>query len=104
MVPLYSVSRINDTPSGYRILFLTRLIGETMLQNINSAIDTFQGTKTQFVKTFVKNEELAKPLNTFIEAQTLYAKAVAVEVNKFFTTLGLSAYTFDAKKAFSKTK
>lgn len=75
-----------------------------MLQNINSAIDAFQSTKTQFVKTFVKNEELAKPLNTFIEAQTSYAKAVAVEVNKFFTTLGMSAYTFDAKKAFSKTK
>ena len=75
-----------------------------MLQNINTAIDSCQGAKTQFVKTFVKNEELAKPLNTFIEAQTLYAKAVAVEVNKFFTTLGMSAYTFDAKKAFSKTK
>ena len=75
-----------------------------MLQNINTAIDSFQDAKKQFVKTFVKNEELAKPLNTFIEAQTLYAKAVAVEVNKFFTTLGMSAYTFDAKKAFSKTK
>ena len=75
-----------------------------MLHNINSAIDTVQSTKTQFVKTFVKNEELAKPLNTFVDAQTSYTKAVAVEVNKFFTTLGMSAYTFDAKKAFSKTK
>ena len=75
-----------------------------MLHNINTVIDTFQGAKKQFVKTFVKNEELAKPLNTFIEAQTLYAKAVAVEVNKFYTTLGLSAYTFDAKKAFSTSK
>ena len=75
-----------------------------MLHNINSAIDTFQSTKTQFVKTFVKNEELAKPLNTFIEAQTSYAKAVAVEVNTFFTTLGMSAYSFDAKKAFSTSK
>lgn len=75
-----------------------------MLQNINTAIDSFQGAKTQFVKTFVKNEELAKPFNTLIESQTLYAKAVAVEVNKFFTTLGRAAYTFDAKKAFSKTK
>ena len=75
-----------------------------MLQNINSAIDTFQSTKTQFVKTFVKNEELAKPLNTFVDAQTSYAKVVAVEVNKFFTTLGMSLYTFDAKKAFSTSK
>ena len=75
-----------------------------MLHNINSAIDTFQSTKTQFVKTFVKNEELAKPLNTFVDAQTSYAKVVAVEVNKFFTTLGMSLYTFDAKKAFSTSK
>ena len=75
-----------------------------MLQNINTAIDSFQGAKTQFVKTFVKNEELAKPLNTFVDAQTSYAKAVAVEVNKFFTTLGMSLYTFDAKKAFSTSK
>jgi hypothetical protein len=75
-----------------------------MLQNINTAIDSFQGAKKQFVKTFVTNEELAKPLNTFVDAQTSYAKAVAVEVNKFFTTVGMSAYTFDAKKAFSTTK
>ena len=75
-----------------------------MLQNINTAIDTFQGAKKQFVKTFVKNEELAKPLNTFVDAQTSYATAVAEEVNKFYTTLGLSAYTFDAKKAFSTSK
>ncbi len=75
-----------------------------MLQNINTAIDSFQDAKKQFVKTFVKNEELAKPLNTFVDAQTSYAKVVAVEVNKFFTTLGMSLYAFDAKKAFSTSK
>ncbi len=75
-----------------------------MLHNINSAIDSFQGAKKQFVKTFVKNEELAKPLNTFVDAQTAYAKTVAEEANKFFTTLGMSLYTFDAKKAFSTSK
>ena len=76
-----------------------------MLQNINTAIDSFQDAKKQFVKTFVKNEELAKPLNTFVDAQTSYAKVVAaVDVNKFFTTLGMSLYTFDAKKAFSTSK
>jgi len=73
-----------------------------MLQNVNSAIDIFQDAKTQFVKTFITNEELAKPLNAFIEAQTAYAKAVTVEASKFFTTLGLAAYNFDAKKAYAK--
>lgn len=73
-----------------------------MLHNINNAIDTFQDVKTKFVSTYVKNEELAKPLNTFIQAQSTYAKAVMVEVSKFFTTMGLAAYTFDSKKAFPK--
>jgi len=72
-----------------------------MLQNVNTAIDTFQGAKKQFIKTFVTNDEFAKPLNTFVDAQTSYAKKVAEEANKFFTTLGMSLYTFDAKKAFA---
>jgi hypothetical protein len=48
-----------------------------MLQNINTAIDTFQGVKTKFVETYVKNEELKKPLNQFIAAQSSFAKNVA---------------------------
>ena len=72
-----------------------------MLQNVNTAIDTFQGAKKQFIKTFVTNDEFAKPLNTFVDAQTSYAKKVAEEANKFFTTLGMSFYSFDAKKAFA---
>jgi len=73
-----------------------------MLNNINTAIDTFQGVKTKFVETYVKNEELKKPLNTFITAQTSFAKNVVKSYNDFFTTLGISAYTFDAKKAFAQ--
>ena len=73
-----------------------------MLQNINTAIDTFQAVKTKFVETHVKNEELKKPLNTFIAAQASFAKNVAKSYNDFFTALGVSAYTFDAKKAFTK--
>jgi len=72
-----------------------------MLQNVNTAIDTFQGAKKQFIKTFVTNDEFAKPLNTFVDAQTSYAKKVAEGANKFFTTLGMSLYTFYAKKAFA---
>ena len=73
-----------------------------MLENINTSIDTFQSVKTKFVETYVKNEELKKPLNTFIAAQSSFAKNVAKSYNDFFTTLGMSAYTFDAKKAFAK--
>jgi len=73
-----------------------------MLNNINTAIDTFQSVKSKFVETCVKNEEIKKPLNQFIEAQTSFAKIVAKAHVDFWTTMGLSAYTFDAKKAFAK--
>ncbi len=73
-----------------------------MLQNINTAIDSFQGIKTKFVETCVKNEEIKKPLNQFIEAQTSFAKIVAKAHVDFWSTLGMSAYMFDAKKAFAK--
>ena len=72
-----------------------------MLSAINTSIDTFQGAKTQFVKTFVKNEEIAKPLQTYIDAQTSFAKKVVSEATTFFTTVGVAAYNFDAKKAFA---
>ena len=72
-----------------------------MLSNVNTAIDTFQNVKTKFVDAYVKNEEIKKPLHTFINAQTEYAKAVAAEVNTFWTKLGMSVYAFDAKKAFA---
>ncbi len=73
-----------------------------MLQIANTFIDTVQGAKTQFVKTFVSNEAVAKPLNTYIDAQTSFAKKVAAEANSFFTTVGMAVYSFDAKKAFAK--
>ena len=72
-----------------------------MLNNINTYIDAFQGVKSKFVETFVANEEIKKPLNTFIEAQTSFAKTVSKAHSDFYTTLGMSAYTFDLKKAFN---
>lgn len=72
-----------------------------MLHNINTAIDTFQGVKTKFVETCVDNDEFKKSLNAFISAQTSFSKNVAKSYNDFFTALGMSAYSFDAKKAFA---
>lgn len=72
-----------------------------MIQTVNTAIDTVQGVKTNFVKTFVTNEELKKPLQAYIDAQTSFAKSVAQETNNFFTAIGMAAYTFNAAKAFN---
>lgn len=73
-----------------------------MLSFVNNAIDTIHGAKTQFVKTFVTNDELKKPLQTFVDAQADLARKIVTEVNNFYTTVGTAAYNFDAKKAFSK--
>jgi len=75
-----------------------------MLQNINTAIDSFQSTKTSFVDAFVQNEQLKKPLHTFIDAQTTFAKNVAKSASDFYTTIGVSAALFDVKNLFAKTK
>ena len=48
-----------------------------MLSAINTSIDTISGAKTQFVKTYVKNEEVAKSLQSYIDAQQSFAKSVA---------------------------
>lgn len=41
---------------------------------VESFIDTVQGTKKQFVSTFVTEEKLRKPLHAFVDAQTVFAK------------------------------
>lgn len=71
------------------------------LSSINTTIDTISGAKTQFVKSFVQNDEVAKQLQTYIDAQQSFAKNVAKSAVDFFTTVGTTAATFDSKKAFA---
>lgn len=72
-----------------------------MISNFNTFVDTVQSAKTQFVDTFVKNEELKKPLQTYIDAQASFAKKLGQESLTFFTTMGMAWTNFDAKKAFA---
>jgi len=72
-----------------------------MLSAINTSIDTVSGIKSNFVKTFVQNEEIKKQLQTYIDAQQSFAKNVAKSSVDFFTAVGMSASSFDAKKAFA---
>jgi hypothetical protein len=72
-----------------------------MLSALNTSIDTVSGIKTQFVKTFVQNEQVAKSLQTYIDAQQSFAKTVAKSTVDFYTTVGTAATSFDAKKAFA---
>ena len=73
-----------------------------MLSAINTSIDTIVSAKQQFVKTFVQNDAVAKPLNTYIDAQASFAKDVAQSSVDFFTTVGDAFLNIDYKKAYAK--
>lgn len=66
----------------------------------DTAIDAVQDAKANFVKTFVKDETLAKPLNAFVESQRAFAKQ---SVKSTLDTL-TAAYDAAQKLAFPKTK
>ena len=57
----------------------------------DTAIDTVQTGKKQFVKTFVNNEKIADALNEFIDAQTAYTKQAVGTATKTATVLGKEA-------------
>ena len=51
----------------------------------DTAIDAVQDAKATIVKTFVKDESLAKPLHSFVESQRAFAKQVAKSSFDVFT-------------------
>lgn len=77
---------------------------------LDTAIDTFQTGKKQFVSTvFAKNESVAKALNEFVDAQTAYTKSavkagtdVATKLGTEATKLAQEASKFDYTKAYEK--
>ena len=54
---------------------------------VDQTVDTVQGAKKQFVKTFVQNETAATAMNEFIDAQAEYTKKAAKVGMDTFTTL-----------------
>ena len=58
----------------------------------DTAIDAVQDAKTTFIKTFVTDEKVQKPLQSFVEAQRTFAKQVAK------TTLDVGTAFFDASQ------
>lgn len=72
-----------------------------MLQSVNTFIDTVQGAKTQIVKTFVKDETLAKSIQAFVDSQTAFTKQVAKTTFDVSIETAKQAAAFDAKKVFA---
>jgi len=54
---------------------------------VDATIDTVQGAKKQFVKTFVQNETAATAMNEFIDVQAEYTKKAAKVGIDTFTVL-----------------
>lgn len=50
-------------------------------------IDTLQNAKKQYVKTLVHDDTLAAPLNSFIDAQTDFAKQAIKSIEQFTSAL-----------------
>jgi len=51
-------------------------------------IDTIQSSKKYFVSTFITDENVRKPLNAFVDAQTIFTKQLVksfTEVSKHIT-------------------
>ena len=69
---------------------------------IHSTVDTIQASKKMFVDTVVKHEGLAKSLNEFVDAQTVYTKEafdVSVKTgSEVFKTLTDKSFYTDSLK------
>lgn len=61
----------------------------------DTAIDAVQDAKATFVKTFVTDEKLAKPLQSFVESQRAFAKQVAK------TSFDVLTASYDAAQKFA---
>jgi len=72
-----------------------------MLQSVNTFIDTVQGAKSQIVKTFVKDESIAKSIQAFVDSQTAFTKQVAKTTFEVATKTAEQAVKFDASKVFA---
>lgn len=67
-------------------------------------IDTVQGAKTTFVNTFVKQKDVAKSLQAFIDAQTAFTKQAVKTTAEVANLVTQEAVKFDASKLFAFSK
>ena len=72
-----------------------------MNQVFNYIVDTSQGIKSNLVKAFVLNEEVKKPIQTYIDAEASFLKKLSQESVSFLTAIGVASMQFDAAKAFA---
>jgi hypothetical protein len=75
-----------------------------MTNYVNTFIDAVQGAKSTFVKTFVYDKDVAKSLNSFIDAQTAFSKQVVSTTSDVVGYTQEQMKSFDASKLFATAK
>jgi hypothetical protein len=68
-----------------------------MLAYANAAIDAVQNIKSQAISTIVKDETFATPLQSFVDAQTSFAKTATKSVYEFVDAVSKFDYASLAK-------
>lgn len=71
---------------------------------LSQFIDTVQGAKTSFVNTFVKDKNIAKSLQAFVDAQTVFTKQVVKTSSDVANAAVQEMVKFDASKLFTFAK
>lgn len=74
------------------------------LNAINTTIDSIQSAKTTFVKTFIKDETFAKPLQAYVDTQTAFVKQAAKTSYEVGQKLTEDAVKYDYAKMFNLAK
>lgn len=69
-----------------------------MLYYTNMAIDAIQSGKTAWLQTFVKEEQVRKPLQQFVDAQTSFTKQIT---KTWYDVTGAAAKAM-VEKTFAK--
>jgi hypothetical protein len=69
-----------------------------MLTYANIFIDTIQGAKTQFINNVITDKKAREPLQSFIDAQTIFTKELVKISNTVFEQVTDQVERFTVKK------
>jgi hypothetical protein len=64
----------------------------------NQFVDTVQDTKTNVLKTMITDEKVRAPLQSFVDAQTVFSKEMVKIADNMFTQFSTQVEKFTGKK------
>jgi hypothetical protein len=64
----------------------------------NQFVDTVQDTKTNVLKTMITDEKVRAPLQSFVDAQTVFSKEMVKIADNMFIQFSTQVEKFTGKK------